>query len=193
MLLLSTLLQISVHISNYSDDKTTTEIKLKPNLPDVAGTSPATDVDNLEVGGRHLITNEWWEGKLDSIPDSNDQDGDGIVDSQDSHPWDRNQGSTSSECASGCSDSPVMNVESDMHLPEDLMAMENSHSISDLGDIDGDGDLDLLTLSPYRLYFVPNEMGFFGDPIAVCSTCTDWYGYSRSQNGGTPVDLELVD
>ena len=165
MLLLSTLLQISVHIGNHSADSDA-EVILEPEPPSMAGTSPTIDVDNLELGGRHLITNEWWEGKLDSIPDSNDQDGDGIVDSQDNHPWDRNRGDNTLPCARGCSEAPDINVEKITHEP-DFTDDHQSTSLSELGDLDKDGDLDIVMLSPYYLYFVPNELGVFGDPIKI--------------------------
>ena len=48
--------------------------------------SPSHDVGNYSRGGYHLVTGDWWEQPRPFNVTTSDDDGDGVPDSNDSHP-----------------------------------------------------------------------------------------------------------
>ena len=166
MLLLSTLLQISVYISNHSADSSDVEIILEPEPSGMAGTSPTTDVGNTDVGGYHIATSEWWEGIGDYIPSTTDSDGDGIENANDSHPWDMNIGNYNRDCTSGCEKGAAINFEENPQYPENMEDYDNIGALN-FGDLDLDGDQDLIFYHDYYPYYSLNEKGVFADPVQI--------------------------
>lgn len=54
--------------------------------PMIAAASPWDSVNDHAIGGEHLVTGDWWEGKSDHAPSATDWDGDGIENANDSRP-----------------------------------------------------------------------------------------------------------
>ena len=101
MMLMASLLQILAPLP--TDERAEFEPpEIEPQIVTAMATPSASSPGDLSKGGYHLKTGDWWEGKLDYVPSVNDPDADGVDNNQDSHPWNRNLGSSVKDCSSGC-------------------------------------------------------------------------------------------
>ena len=153
MMLCSTLLNILIY-----DDSKTDEVVIEEMEDASQVVAPSLNVDDLDEGGRHLLTEQWWEGLLDAVPSIGDPDGDGIDSSNDSDPWNRNIGTEQSKCANGC-------MQSNSIYPYETVDFTGSPtiSVSRLGDMDRDGDLDIVMAHGNTITISLNDGGVFQD------------------------------
>ena len=163
-------------------------------------TNAPISIGNYTEGGRHLVTNEWWQPQGNNVPSTSDYDGDGIANSDDLTPFERNSGSSSS-CSSECevAQPPLLSsaftpdwVDNSTQYPVDaLTAIE-------LADMDNDGDLDMVmgdqdSNDNVWLYISWNVKGVFMDPNDIASDYYNWMGwYDRDVISKIKaVDLDL--
>ncbi|HIF46351.1 MAG TPA: hypothetical protein EYQ73_06140 [Candidatus Poseidoniales archaeon] len=166
LMLLSSLANLGIALVDY--DKSSAETIEDFQQEKVEGwTSAPTTVGNYSNGGEHLVTGDWWEPKTSYIPSVTDYDGDGLNNSIDNAPFDRNSGSNSTGAfPRQASISPTF---SDLFTPawfEDdgsNYPMEGVSAI-ELADMDNDGDLDLIIGDESDLYISWNDRGTFLDP-----------------------------
>ena len=164
MLLLSSMMQVFTLIPE-SDGEVNPEITGNEKWLVQA---PTLDTGNLKVGGYHLKTGDWWEGKLDAIPDVNDLDGDGVSNNYDNEFWNPNIPAKFVDCAAGCHKTSSANMEDNAALPSWTVDFGvNGLRTGDLGDIDGDGDLDLVFAKSSTIYFSENIQGEFQYPATL--------------------------
>jgi len=166
MMLMASLLQILAPLP--TDERVDIEPpEIEPQIVTAMATPSTSSPGDLSKGGYHLKTGDWWEGKLDYIPSANDPDADGIDSNLDSHPWNRNLGSSVKDCSSGCEGGLPPNVEASATMPDFTDDGFDQLSYPALGDMNGDGSLDLVFSSGSYLYLSLNVLGEFTTPTQV--------------------------
>ena len=109
--------------------------------------SPSHDVGNFSQGGYHLATGDWWEPPRPFNVSITDSDGDGVSNSNDSHPLDPALPPVNPARASLCIVDGLSCTNEPTPTVTDTPAWTSSNSPNTYsvawGDVDGDGDLDL--------------------------------------------------
>jgi len=140
--------------------------------------STPVSVDNYESGGEHLVTGNWWEPKNPWIATSDDFDADGHSNTNDSHPWDRHlPGHFTTDCTYGCVSSGTFSISENGEMPKFTESFQSYSEIIDatLGDLDKDGDLDLVFIGGMYAEYSENVNGEFQTPKKWTSL-TQWIG-----------------
>ena len=149
--------------------------------------------DNLEVGGYHKATNVWWEPTNPFIPTADDPDADGINSSIDSYPWNPHQPlSNQQDCSVDCKADSVFSISDNgeiLSYSEDYITYSNIIDGA-LGDLDNDGDLDLIIAAGQYVEFSENVKGEFQSPMET----SRWvYTKSSGFNVGSPQRVHATD
>ena len=179
MMLMASLLQILAPLP--TDERAEFEPpEIEPQIVTAMATPSASSPGDLSKGGYHLKTGDWWEGKLDYVPSVNDPDADGVDNNQDSHPWNRNLGSSVKDCSSGCEGGLPPNIEASATMPDFTDNGWDQVYHPALGDMNKDGALDLVFMKGNYVYLSLNEFGEFTTPTYLA-------------NVGSGYNLKLAD
>ncbi|MGY8754124.1 MAG: FG-GAP-like repeat-containing protein [Candidatus Poseidoniales archaeon] len=155
-----------------------------------SATPSPISVNDYTEGGRHLVTDSWWQPQGKYIPSSYDHDGDGIINTIDLAPFDRNSGARSA-CSTNCIPAlaPLLEEPFTPAWIEDAASPLDAITALELADMDNDGDLDLILGDSSYLYISWNDKGTFLDP----KDSSHGMGTNFGHMGGTIYTIKAVD
>ena len=180
-------------MDNEEEFSTTQSLKLYPENDKQFNERSNYSLGDFEKGGFHKVTGAWWEPTIPYVPSVNDSDGDGINSSFDSHPWDRYLPIQNPlDCSYSCEEGALFSTSATGTILPFTESDPDFSSIShaELGDLDKDGDYDLVFISGHMVYISENVNGEFQNPLDNNAWVNAWSNPFRI---GEIYDLALVD